>query len=277
MIARCLQSILRCDPLPEEVLVIDQSATLARAGLPGTNAGGIVSVVECSGTGIARGTNVGLNRATNDCVAVTHDDCTVSEDWVALAFGARRAWPYLTTGRVMAAGPAVPSVKSDATPQDFTGTARWDVLYPNNMVLSRLAALALGGFDERVTLAHAGEDLDFCYRWSTLGHELRYEPRMVVWHHPWRTPKELEKTYEQYALAAGAFFAKHVRAGHPELMWPCLRLVVQGFRSRSRSLFTGARSDPARANVYVPTGFVRGWRDTAVTSSAPRRSSHPSR
>jgi glycosyl transferase family 2 len=175
-----------------------------------------VSVVRCAGRGIARNVNLGLRTARHDLVLVTHDDCTVAQDWVAAALRHLDATPEaLVTGRVMPGGDprAIPSIKTNPRPRYFTGAPHYGVLYPNNMALNRHAALALGGFDEQSGLWTAGEDLDFCYRWLQARRPLRYEPDMVVWHHDWRTPEELLRTYGAYARAAGVFCAKHARWG----------------------------------------------------------------
>jgi GT2 family glycosyltransferase len=262
LLTRCLHSVLRCAPAADEVLVVDQSGVLSRAGLPGTD-DGPVRVLDCDGTGIARGMNEGLRAARHPLVLVTHDDCSVAPDWVQEAWTHAGGRPCLVTGRVLPAGLGpVPSVIDHDEPRNFIGASWWHVLYPNNMALDRRSAIDIGGFDERPSLAKAGEDLDFCYRWLRAELELRYEPALVVRHHAWRTPRELEHTYLVYARACGAFFGKHLRAREPGLAKPLLLLLRQGLRSNLEGVLRRrARSeDPARANLRgIPVGFVRGW------------------
>ena len=83
------------------------------------------------------------------------------------------------------------------------------------MVLPRAAVLELGGFDERFGPEEAAEDNEFCYRWLKAGRRLRYEPALVVEHHDWRSPDELERLYVRYARGEGFFYAKHLRRGRP--------------------------------------------------------------
>ena len=124
----------------------------------------------------------------------------------------------------------VPSTKSDPEPHDYTGQLMSGVLYPANMVASRAALRAIGGFDERASLRLAAEDNDLCYRWIVSGREFRYEPALVVWHHDWRTPEQLLRTHVVYATAQGAFYAKHLHAGDRHVL-PC---TGQAVRPRAR-------------------------------------------
>ena len=77
----------------------------------------------------------------------------------------------------------------------------------------RRGAVLEGGFDELFGPAEAAEDNEFCYRWLRSGGSLRYEPSLVVWHHDWRSPRELERLYVRYARGQGFFYAKHLRRG----------------------------------------------------------------
>ena len=83
----------------------------------------------------------------------------------------------------------MPSIKEDAAPQDYTGTMEYGVLCTDNTVMSRSGRLEIGAFDERFETA---EDNDLCYRWLKAGRGLRFEPRLAVWHHDWRTPTEMK-------------------------------------------------------------------------------------
>ena len=86
-----------------------------------------------------------------------------------------------------------------ARPRDYTGTLSYSALYTNNAVMSRSEVLDFGGFDEDFETA---EDNDLCYRWLRAGRRLRYEPRLTVWHHDWRTPEQMMGLYAAYGRGA---------------------------------------------------------------------------
>jgi len=258
----CLDSVGACDPAPAEVVVVAQGdAELALEVVAGAELRG-ARVVPCSGRGIGRGVNLGAREARHETVVVTHDDCTVDPDWAGVAWTlAQEDARRLSTGRVRPAGDAeaVPSTIDSDVACDYRDGVHFAVLYPNNMVVSRTLLLELGGFDER--LVPAAEDNDLCYRWLRAGLPLRYDPRLVVWHHEWRTRDELERLYVGYAVGEGMFLAKHLRAGDLRLLrylvryagWGCRGLVDRVVRGRPR--WSDWRQGIPRG---LPIGLVRG-------------------
>jgi GT2 family glycosyltransferase len=263
LVRSLLESLARCDPRADEVLVVDQSRddAVARVVAEFAHIGG--RVVRCEGQGEGRGRNVGLREAKHETVLGTDDDCTVAEDWVG------RAWEHvqkdrnaIVTGRVLPAGDplAVPSTRDDPTPRDYTGDLTCFPLFPNNMALNRSLAIHLGGFDEALP---AAPDNDFCYRWLRSGRRLRYEPDLVVWHHDWRRPDELERLYVRYARGQSAFYAKHLRQGDLNMLRFIGRDVYWGARGLASALLRRRPrwTDPRRAVFSgLPVGLLAGWR-----------------
>jgi GT2 family glycosyltransferase len=187
-------------------------------------------VVESDVRGVAAARNAGLEAAGHDLVLMTDDDCTVAPDWVGVSTRLADGDPrVIVTGRVLATGDdsAVPSTIAGLERHDYTGTARYFVLYTGNMALNRTEVLAVGGFDEALRTA---EDNDLCYRWLTSGRRLIYEPSMVVWHNDWRTPEELELVYASYCRGQGAVYAKHISAGDFRMLYYLLREVYWSAR-----------------------------------------------
>lgn len=223
--------------------------------------------VGCPGRGIAKGTNLGVRSAEHEIVAVTHDDCTVEPDWLAVAWkGMQQAPEAILTGRVVPAGDpdTVPSTRTDERKEEWAGIPLWGVLFPANMVFSRVAVQAFGGFDERPSLAVAAEDNDLCYRWLKAGGRVCYEPAMVVWHHDWRAPDELERMYVAYAMGQGAFYAKHLHEGDLQMLRFIWWDAERALRSLAAQWLRGRRSstDPRRGLVSgLPRGLARGWRE----------------
>jgi GT2 family glycosyltransferase len=262
----CLESIAACHPRAAETLVVDQSGAADVVRLVGefTDAG--ARLVPCDGSGVARGRNLGILAAAYDAVLVTDDDCTVPPDWVATAWGLHGQRPAaIVTGRVLPVGDprAVPSTREETEPRDFTGLRHGGALYPNNMVLPRTSVLESGGFDERFGPAEAAEDNEFCYRWLRAGRELLFEPALVVWHHDWRSPGQLEELYVRYARGQGFLYAKHLRQGDLHMVRWIARDLYWATRGGLSAVLKGRErwTDPRRGILRgLPGGLVAGWR-----------------
>jgi GT2 family glycosyltransferase len=258
----CLESLSRCRPRAAEILVVDQSGGPSVAEVVDRFADVGGRVVECPGRGVALAANLGLRLAGHEVVLGTHDDCTVASSWVGVGYERGTANPgAILTGRVLPAGEpsAVPSTIEDPNPHDYTGEVHCAKLYPSNMVLWRSAVLAFGGFDNRIPVA---EDNDLCYRWLRAGRRLLYEPELVVWHHDWRSPEELERLYVRYAHSQGIFYAKHLRRRDLTV----LRYIARDLYEGLRGLLAGLRGHPRWADWRqgqlrgLPKGLVEGWR-----------------
>jgi GT2 family glycosyltransferase len=262
----CLESLAACQPRASEVLVVDQSGDLAVADLVGEFAFSGACVVPCSGRGVSKGRNLGIHEAAHEIVLVTDDDCTVAQDWVGTAWRLMSDNPEkIVTGRVIPVGDrrAVPSTKEDREPIDFTGLTHAGALFPNNMVLGRSLVLALGGFDERFGPEEAAEDNEFCYRWLRAGHILRFEPQLVVWHHDWRSPRQLEEMYVSYARGQGFFYAKHLRCRDLTMLRWIARDVYWALRGLASGVVKRRErwTDPRREILPgLLVGLWRGWR-----------------
>jgi GT2 family glycosyltransferase len=266
LLEACLRSLLACAPRADEIVVVDQSRGADVVAVVAGLADPSVRVIECDGSGTARAMNRGLAAATHDTIFVTHDDCTVADDWIAVGTRLATASPdAIITGQVLPPDGSryVPSTKTDTERHDYTGVLTSGVLYPANMIVSRSAIQALGGFDERTTLLVA-EDNDLCYRWLVAGRPFHYEPELRVWHHDWRTPEQLVRTHIAYARAQGGFYAKHLHARD----FRVLRLLAWDLRHGLRTTARGMlRREPRWEDEYretlrwLPVGIVSGWRE----------------
>jgi len=268
----CLASLAACSPRPDEILVVDQSGDSAVAEVVSAFDDAGARLIPCHGRGVALGRNDGIRAARNELVCITDDDCTVTADWVATAHRLAEAHSgAIVTGRVLPVGDprAVPSTKEDPLPRDLSSVRRGGVLFPNNMALPRDAVLAFGGFDERFGPEEAAEDNEFCYRWLKAGKPLFYEPELVVSHHDWRSPEQLERLYVRYARGEGFFYAKHLRAGDLRMLRFLARDAVWALRGlasavvKRREPWTDFRRGIPRG---LPGGVRDGWR-----AFAPRR------
>ena len=267
-LTRCLESLAACAPRPAEVVVSDQSHSAEIAALVTSFASVGARVVRSEGRGVSRARNDGLRAAQHEIVLITDDDCTVEPDWVALgAAVVSTAEPQrIVTGRVLHVGDprGLTDAVEDLEPRDYTGTPTTGVLFPNNVALVRSAVLgAEGGFDERFGPDEAAEDNEFCYRWLKAGHRIVYDPRLVVFHHHWREPAELERLHVRYARGEGFLYAKHLRRGDLRM----LRFVARDLSWGLRGLLVGVVRRRPRWTDYrrgilrgLPGGFRDGWR-----------------
>lgn len=263
LLRHCLETVTGCRPAAQEILVVDQSQAPPVAELVAKFAG--VRLVPSNGLGVARGRNDGLRTAAYELVLVTDDDCTVTSDWIGTAWSLAQRYPgAIITGQVLPVGDprAVPSTKVDTLPRDLSRLRRGGVLFPNNMLVPRTAVLELEGFDERFG-SEAAQDNEFCYRWLKAGNSLRFEPSLVVSHHDWRSPEELERLYVRYARGEGFFYAKHLRQGDLRMLLFIVRDVYRALRGLASALVKRreAWTDPRRGILRgLPGGLVAGWR-----------------
>jgi GT2 family glycosyltransferase len=275
LLRRCLQSISDCDPRAAEIVIVDQSGDDAVrsvvAGFASSNARLLVSAERDRSLAVNRG----MREAEHDVGLVTDDDCTAAPSWVGIAWKHLSSDPRtIVTGRVLPVGDAVsiPSLVGSAAPRDYTGEIHYDILFGCNMACSRERFLALGGFDERVKLA---EDNDFCYRWLRAGQPLRYDPDLLIWHHAWRGPEELQRHFRAYARGQGIFYAKHLRARDPAMV----RFLVRDVRRAARGIASRLVRGPAAwpdARLALPrgiaAGLVEGWKAFSPSATARRAS-----
>lgn len=264
LLRNSLDSLARCEPRADDIVVVDQSGSSAVGQVVAQFADAGVRLCTDSGRGRGRAVNVGLRAACHDLVLVTDDDCTVEADWIGVAHALTSAsLGYIITGRVLPVGDprAVPSTVSAQRSRDYTGTRARGVLSGGNMAGSRRALLDFGGFDE--TIVPSAEDNDLCFRWLKAGRGLRYEPTLVVWHHDWRTRDQLRELYKGYARGDGVFYGKHLRAGELRALGYVLGDIQGAVRGLLASVVLPERRDWDHRLLVLPAllhGVAEGWR-----------------
>ena len=234
LLEKCLQSLEACRPRAAEIVVVDQSRGSEIEALVSRFAHIGARSVPMTERGVALARNAGLGEVRHEVVALTDDDCLVAEDWVGAAHELAAEDPAaIFTGRVLPGEGEghVPSTRTDEEPVDFTGNPHAGAFFSNNAIVPRAAATEVG-FDERFPAA-AAEDNDFGYRWLRGGRPLRFEPRLVIWHCDWRTPRELRKLYFNYGRWQGAFYIKYLFQGERRM----LRFLWWDFRYLGQTLW----------------------------------------
>jgi GT2 family glycosyltransferase len=265
----CLESLARCEPRAEEIVVAldplgDTSGSAIVAGFAAAGA----RATPAREAGIPAVMNHALREARMDFVLLTNDDCTVDPSWVGAAWRHLQDDPgAIWTGRVLSGGDtaAVLSTIDQEEAEDFSGRITFSRLYTGNAAFRRSDVLELGAFDERIR--PAASDNDLCYRWLRAGRRLRYEPDMIVWHLDWRGHEELERRYREYARGQGVFYAKHLRQGDLRM----LRHIARDLRGGLRGALAGALRpdrprwrDPRQGILSgLPRGLLDGWREYA--------------
>jgi len=266
MLRRCLQSVAAGTVEPTELLVLDQSTDVdLQSELADLNIG-YLRVVRCDGKGIARNLNMALETASQDALAITHDDCSVAPDWLETMERAIESLPGgLISGRVLppeGVDPKrVPSINISEVPHEYTGTIVTHSIMAGNMVFSRATARKIGGFDERDGFRTAAEDTDFGYRWLLAGHPMRYEPAAVVTHYDWREGDDLVSLYRHYSRCVGRFYAKHLVEGDWRMAGWIARDMRYGLRARKRHLLGESErweEDCLDLPLYLPIGVAEG-------------------
>jgi len=279
LLRACLQSLADCEPPPAETIVVDQSEGDGVQRVVADFAGSGVRIVALNAPNKPLALNRGLEEALHDIVLVTDDDCTVAPSWVGAALTYMAEDPEaIVTGRVLPSGDrlAVPSIIDDEAAHDYTGELQYGALYGGNMACNRSLVLAHGGFDERLWIA---EDNDLCWRWLRAGRRLRFEPNLVVWHHAWRSARELDRQYFVYGHGQGLFYAKHLRGKDFAVARFLVRDLYPGARGntashlRSRSAWPDPRRGLLRGLIV---GLVEGWRTFSPRRAGSDRTSSAS-
>jgi GT2 family glycosyltransferase len=255
LLRQLLDSLAACDPLPAEIVVVDQSrgpdtaAVVADYGRIGAR------TVACDRRGRSLAANIGLDAARHDIVLLVDDDCFVAPDWVAAGHALLQSKPDLCVcGRLLPAGDprAVPSRYEAKVRTDWTRQWMKFHLYASNMACHRAAAAALR-FDETLD---AMEDWDFGLRWMREVGPLHYEPSLTVWHDDWREPEDVHRTWLEYGDGCGRFYAKLLLAGDRLALRYAARDVRRGLTGHAARLVYGNRWWDQRPAVLA--GMWRG-------------------
>ncbi|MDA9865175.1 glycosyltransferase [bacterium] len=201
---RCMAALAKCDPAPDEIIVIDNAA----------NPGGLedvlaafpaVRLVHEPRAGLSFARNNGLTKAKGAVVAYTDDDVAVTPNWISAI---RAAFSDPKVGSVT--GPVLPArLRSDAEfafeidigglapsllPKVFdegflaSGPLKaphvWEIGAGANFAIRKEVLADIGPFDERLGAGAAGcsEDSEFWYRLLGAGWLCVYRPEVVVHH-----------------------------------------------------------------------------------------------
>lgn len=209
LLADLLASLRACDPLPAEVVIVDDGSahpvTAADCGETPFRLR-IVRHARSVGPGAAR--NRGVHASRGDLLLFTDDDCLVDPDWVgAHVRRLERGDTALggVSGRVLARDPDVFSRYFEfhrilePRPHDAAHPERVPYLVTANCSIPRDVYMRAGGFDGRIPTA-GGEDAALSMRIAKRGyHFVRDEAALV--HHRFRPGlRAFAQTFYRYGL-----------------------------------------------------------------------------
>jgi len=172
-----------------EVIVVDDGSAQPVEALLGKFRGVVeLRIVRQANAGPAAARNAGLNMARGEYVAFTDDDCIAEHDWLNAFDEVFKAHPQACIGGWVANGLhsnpySVASQLLTDHVREFFAEKNSSLLFftTNNIAFPTAALRRIGGFFERYRLV-ASEDRELCYRWSTSGGTLVWEPRAQVVH-----------------------------------------------------------------------------------------------
>ena len=262
-LARCLAALAPQAGALGGVIVVD-SASRSTEIEPVARAHGARYLRE-EVAGASRARNRGWREATTPYVVFLDDDLLVRPGWAdSLAGAAAHHDVAFVTGRV-----ALPEGSSDPT-----GFALIDHGEPRmldaqtcgvlggtaNLLVSRDALAAVGGFDERLGPGRwlsAGEDLDLLDRLVERGLTGWYEPAAVVDCEQWREGAERSKLAWAYGKGMGARFASMARRSPRRALGRWNELLRLGglatvLRRRRSTAAPAAPTPPAGARWSEP-------------------------
>jgi GT2 family glycosyltransferase len=274
----CLDSIASGSTRPAQLIVVDQSGRSdVLTWIGDMRARGTDTVhIAVPRTGISAATNRGLEHVRTPYVAVTHDDCRVSRDWVErLAVRLPELGPAVLTGRVEPDGAGIVlTIKTALEPATYTAPLlRGDVLFPPNMAFPLSLLRRVGWFDEHPSLATAGEDNEWAHRVLRAGLPIVYDPTVVVCHLARHRPEDLPSLYRRYARGQGAFYGKWLRGGDLFIAGRAARdlvrapwLLFRGLLTRNPELMAMGMGEVTGLLPGIAAGLRNRPRQTAGSS-----------
>jgi len=203
-----------------EIVVVDDGSPQPVVSPEGTTpAGPTIRIIRQQNAGPSAARNRGVAEARGELIALTDDDCLPTPTWLESLVAAHRKCPDSLVGGITFNG---------LTNDVFATTSQMivDLVYEhfnrdheaayfltsNNMLCSRSAYSALGGFDTSFPRAGA-EDRDFCDRWRASGRPLRLVPAATIEHCHSQTLRQFLGLHYRYGRGAYRYQAKRRQRG----------------------------------------------------------------
>jgi glycosyltransferase involved in cell wall biosynthesis len=238
-----------------EVIVVNDGGPALEEIVEPFRASFALTLVNQENSGPAKARNHGAALAAGRWLVFIDDDCVPQQDWLAETARACRAHPEAGIGgRVVNLLDSNIYASASQLLVDFLyeyyghdGGRSGRFFTTNNMALPTAMFRQLGGFDENFPKA-AGEDREFCDRWSHFGFSLQYDQDVIVGH--------------AHDLALTSFAKQHFRYGSAaKLYWELRRQRVgRGLKMEPGGFYAGLLSYPLKRHGFT----VRGIRTTLL-------------
>jgi GT2 family glycosyltransferase len=198
-----------------EVVVVDDGSPQPVVPPADTALNGpAVCVIRQQNAGPAAARNRGVQESRGELIALTDDDCLPSPTWLETLVAAHRQCPSALVGGITVNGLAedvfatTSQMIIDLVYEHFNRDHEAAYfLTSNNMLCSRSAYSALGGFDTSFPRAGA-EDRDFCDRWRASGRPLRLVSAATIEHRHAQNLRRFLGLHYRYGRGAYVYQAK---------------------------------------------------------------------
>lgn len=217
----CLRALTKQDFEEEwEVIVVDDGSASDLTNVVENYSSQLnIRLIRQENGGPARARNTGGNQAKGQFIAFLDDDCQPEPSWLSgMLKHARKG--VLVGGRTE--NYFTHNIYSEVSQllvaylyEYFKGTA-WYFFTSNNFLMDRQTFLDVGGFDESFPTS-AGEDREFCIRWTHLGYEMKYVDCAKIRHLHFMSLKSFLKLHFKYGGAARIVRQKALSLGIPLL------------------------------------------------------------
>ena len=212
---RAIESLLRNDPKPRSIVVVDQSADTKTRDMIAALGREEIRYVQRETLGKSAAVNFALKMLDTPLVGLLDDDVIVESAWVRHALNEMDSHPEIAA----VAGCIRPYENgkrpSLVEPQSVTWTDTRELQarglmkgFGANIVVRREALEAIGGYDSRIgpgTRVGGSMDWDMLYRLLRKGLRAEYCPELVVKHDGWATKgarEEKSRVYDRARMAA---------------------------------------------------------------------------
>lgn len=220
--------------------------------------------------GASTGRNIGIHKTQSEFIALTDDDCEVTENWlealmaafaldhrIGVVFGNVEAGPHDSTQGF------IPAYRRKGP---FLACNIYEMHRVNGlsacMGLRRSVWQALGGFDEMLGAGgefRSAEEMDFVLRTLLAGYLVYETPDVMVTHQGFRTWEQGKNLVHGYLYGIGAMFAKHFKCGH----WAAFHLLCHlAWRWAWGGPVVNLGHRPSRRLriIAFTKGFMAGWK-----------------